>query len=159
MTTEIERANWEFYNQTLRGAQEQLPRNERALATINGTIGEALGKLYVEEHFPAEAKEKAEEMIANVVKAFENRINNLTWMSDSTKVKAIEKLSTTTIKVQPPFYDYKADAAVNYGGIGAVIGLTLSPTGGRKSRSAYVPENRVKPINVFKNASTTRLPS
>ncbi|GHA23401.1 endothelin-converting protein [Salinimicrobium marinum] len=202
LTTEIETANWEFYNKTLRGAQEQLPREERALSTINGTIGEALGKLYVEEHFPAEAKEKAEEMISNVVKAFENRINNLTWMSDSTKVKAIEKLSTTTIKVgypdewkdystleiknpkqggsyfqnmlnaakwnvedniseldepvdktewfmapqivnayynpsyneivfpaailQPPFYDYKADAAVNYGGIGAVIGHEIS---------------------------------
>ncbi|MFD2517617.1 M13 family metallopeptidase [Salinimicrobium flavum] len=202
LTTEIERANWEFYEQTLRGAQEQLPRNERALATINGTIGEALGKLYVEEHFPAEAKEKAEEMIANVVKAFENRIDNLSWMSDSTKVKAKQKLNTTTIKVgypdewkdysslvvekpedggsyfqnmlnagkwnveenmaklgepvdksewfmapqivnayynpsyneivfpaailQPPFYDYKADAAVNYGGIGAVIGHEIS---------------------------------
>jgi putative endopeptidase len=202
LTTEIETANWEFYNKTLRGAQEQLPREERALSTINGTIGEALGKLYVEEHFPAEAKEKAEEMISNVVKAFENRINDLTWMSDSTKVKAIEKLSTTTIKVgypdewkdyssleiknpeqggsyfqnmlnaakwnvedniseldepvdksewfmapqivnayynpsyneivfpaailQPPFYDYKADAAVNYGGIGAVIGHEIS---------------------------------
>ena len=176
--------------------------NERALATINGTIGEALGKLYVEEHFPAEAKAKAEEMIANVVKAFEARINNLSWMGDSTKLKAIEKLSTTTIKVgypdewkdyssleikkpedggsyfqnvlnaakwnvedniselgepvdksewfmapqivnayynpsyneivfpaailQPPFYDYKADAAVNYGGIGAVIGHEIS---------------------------------
>lgn len=202
LTTEIERANWEFYNQTLQGAKEQLPREERALATINGTLGEALGKLYVEEHFPAEAKEKAEEMIANVVKAFETRINALPWMSDSTKVKAIEKLGTTTIKVgypdewkdyssleitkpedggsyyqnmlnvakwnvednisklgepvdksewfmapqivnayynpsyneivfpaailQPPFYDYKADAAVNYGGIGAVIGHEIS---------------------------------
>ena len=202
LTTEIERANWEFYDQTLRGAKEQLPLNERALGTINGTIGEALGKLYVEEHFPAEAKAKAEEMIANVVKAFQARINDLEWMSDSTKVKAIEKLGTTTIKVgypdewkdysdlvvkkpedggsyfqnvlnvakwnvqdniselgepvdksewfmapqivnayynpsyneivfpaailQPPFYDYKADAAVNYGGIGAVIGHEIS---------------------------------
>lgn len=202
LSTEIERANWEFYNQTLQGAQEQLPRQERALSTINRTVGEALGKLYVEEHFPSEAKQKAEEMISNVVKAFENRIDNLTWMSDSTKVKAKEKLSTTTIKVgypdewkdystleisspkdggsyfqnmlnasrwnvednisklgepvdktewfmapqivnayynpsyneivfpaailQPPFYDYKADAAVNYGGIGAVIGHEIS---------------------------------
>ena len=202
LTTDIERANWEFYEKTLRGAQEQLPRNERALASINGTIGEALGKLYVEKHFPAEAKATAEEMIQNVVKAFENRIDNLAWMSDSTKVKAKEKLNTTTIKVgypdewkdysslevkqpeeggsyfqnmlnaakwnvqqdiaelgkpvdksewfmapqivnayynpsyneivfpaailQPPFYDYKADAAVNYGGIGAVIGHEIS---------------------------------
>ena len=202
LTTDIEQANWEFYEKTLRGAQEPLPRNERALATINGTIGEALGKLYVEKHFPAEAKQKAEEMIQNVVKAFENRIDNLTWMSDSTKVKAKQKLNTTQIKVgypdewkdysevdikepaeggsyfqnmlnaakwnvkediaelgkpvdksewfmapqivnayynpsyneivfpaailQPPFYDYKADAAVNYGGIGAVIGHEIS---------------------------------
>lgn len=202
LTTDIERANWEFYSKTLRGAKEQLPRNERALATINGTVGEALGKLYVEKHFPAEAKKKAEEMIQNVVKAFETRIDNLTWMSDSTKIKAKEKLNTTTIKVgypdewkdysnlvvkspedggsyfqnilevtkwnveedmaklgqpvdksewfmapqivnayynpsyneivfpaailQPPFYDYKADAAVNYGGIGAVIGHEIS---------------------------------
>ncbi len=202
LSTEIERANWEFYNQTLQGAQEQLPHKERALSTINRTIGEALGKLYVEEHFPSEAKEKAEEMISNVVRAFENRIDNLAWMSDSTKIKAKEKLGTTTIKVgypdewkdyssleinspknggsyfqnmlnasrwnvednisklgepvdksewfmapqivnayynpsyneivfpaailQPPFYDYKADAAVNYGGIGAVIGHEIS---------------------------------
>ncbi|MHA6278775.1 M13 family metallopeptidase [Salinimicrobium sp. CAU 1759] len=202
LTTEIEDANWEFYEKTLRGAQKPLPRNERALATINQTIGEALGKLYVEEHFPAEAKIQAEEMIQNVVKAFENRIDQLAWMSDSTKVKAKEKLNTTVIKVgypdewkdystveikqpedggsyfqnllniakweteediaelgkpvdksewfmapqivnayynpayneivfpaailQPPFYDYKADAAVNYGGIGAVIGHEIS---------------------------------
>ncbi len=202
LTTEIEEANWEFYEKTLRGAQKPLPRNERALATINGTVGEALGKLYVEEHFPAEAKASAEEMIQNVVKAFENRIDQLSWMSDSTKVKAKQKLNTTQIKVgypdewkdystlevqkpedggsyfqnmlnaskwnveenmaklgepvdksewfmapqivnayynpsyneivfpaailQPPFYDYKADAAVNYGGIGAVIGHEIS---------------------------------
>ena len=202
LTTEIEDANWDFYGKTLTGAQKQLPRNERALATINQSIGEALGKLYVEEHFPAEAKKKAEEMIQNVIKAYENRIDKLTWMSDSTKVKAKQKLETTTIKVgypdewkdysklevkspeqggsyfqnmlnaarwnvqkdiadlgepvdkkewfmapqivnayynpsyneivfpaailQPPFYDYKADAAVNYGGIGAVIGHEIS---------------------------------
>ena len=202
LSTEIETANWEFYNKTLQGAQEQRPRDERALQTINWTIGEALGKLYVEEHFPAEAKEQAEEMIANIIKAYENRINNLSWMSEDTKKKAIEKLGTTTIKVgypdewkdysgleisnveedgsyfqnmmnvskwrtadnmsklgqpvdktewfmppqivnayynpsyneivfpaailQPPFYDYKADAAINYGGIGAVIGHEIS---------------------------------
>ncbi len=202
LSTDIERANWEFYNQTLQGAKEQRPLKERALGTVNRTLGEALGKLYVEENFPPEAKEKAQEMIANIIKAYEKRIDNLTWMSDSTKVKAKEKLGTTTIKVgypdqwkdysglqiagpkqdgslfqnmmnaskwnveetmdklgkpvdksewfmppqtvnayynpsyneivfpaailQPPFYDYKADAAVNYGGIGAVIGHEIS---------------------------------
>jgi len=203
LSTEIEKANWEFYSKTLQGAKEQRPLKERALATVNGSLGEALGKLYVEENFPPEAKEKAQEMIANIIKAFEVRINNLSWMSDSTKVKAIEKLGTTVVKVgypdewkdysdlaiskpgdkdgsffqnmlnaskwrvnetmaklgkpvdktewfmppqtvnayynpsyneivfpaailQPPFYDYKADAAVNYGGIGAVIGHEIS---------------------------------
>lgn len=110
LSTEIERANWEFYDQTLQGAKEQRPLNERALGTVNGTLGEALGKLYVEEKFPPEAKVKAQEMIANIIKAYEVRINNLTWMSDSTKIKAIEKLGTTTIKVGYPdtWKDYSA---------------------------------------------------
>jgi len=153
----------------------------------------------VSEKFPPEAKVKAKSMIANVLKAFENRINNLAWMSENTKLKAIEKLKATTVKIgypdkwkdysdlkiekensyfenmqnvsvwrfkenisklskpvdktewhmspqtvnayfnpsyneivfpaailQPPFYDYKADDAVNYGGIGAVIGHEIS---------------------------------
>ncbi|MDT0690883.1 M13 family metallopeptidase [Salegentibacter sp. F188] len=202
LTTELEHENWEFYDKTLQGAQEQRPRNERALSTVNGTVGEALGRLYVEQHFPAEAKEKAQEMIGNIIKAYENRINELPWMSEDTKKKALEKLESFTVKVgypdewedysaleikspeeggsyfqnlmnaqrwrveenlaelgqpvdksewymppqtvnayynpsyneivfpaailQPPFYDYKADAAVNYGGIGAVIGHEIS---------------------------------
>ena len=202
LTTDLERESWEFYSKTLGGAKEQRPRDERALGSINGVLGEALGKLYVEEHFPAEAKEKAQEMVANILKAYENRINNLSWMSEDTKKKALEKLSTFNVKIgypdewkdysdleivspanggsyfqnmlnaqkwrvaenmadlgepvdktewfmspqtvnayynpryneivfpaailQPPFYDYKADAAVNYGGIGAVIGHEIS---------------------------------
>ena len=203
LTSEIEKTNWDFYDKELQGAKQQRPLNERALQMVNGTIGEALGKLYVDKYFPAEAKEKAQEMIANVIKAYQNRINQVTWMSDSTKAKAIAKLETTRIKVgypdewkdysnlevtspkdgngslfqnlmntakwnvkedmdklgepvnkdewfmspqivnayynpsyneivfpaailQPPFYDYKADAAVNYGGIGAVIGHEIS---------------------------------
>lgn len=199
LSVALEKANWEFYSKTLRGAKEQRPRNERALATVNRTVGEALGQLYVAEKFPPEAKEKAEKMIANVLKAFEHRINNVAWMSAETKVKAIEKLNATTVKIgypdkwkdysnlsisnentyfenmknaavwrfheninklgkpvdksewhmspqtvnayfnpsyneivfpaailQPPFYNYTADAAVNYGGIGAVIGHEIS---------------------------------
>src|SRR5690606_15998770 len=102
LSTEIERASWDFYSKTLQGAQQQRPLNERALATVNGSLGEALGKLYVEENFPPEAKEKAQEMIENIIKAFEVRINNLTWMTESTKVKAIEKLGTTVVKVGYP---------------------------------------------------------
>jgi len=199
LTTEIEKANWDFYSKTLNGAKKQRPADERALATVNSTVGEALGKLYVDEMFPPEAKEKAEKMIANVIQAYKNRIMNLDWMDPQTKEKAIEKLNKFTVKIgypdkwedyslmevssdkgyyenmtavinwgfkknlseisepvdktkwgmspqtvnayfnpfnneivfpaailQPPFYDYKADDAVNYGGIGAVIGHEIS---------------------------------
>lgn len=202
LSNEIEKVNWDFYSKDLSGAKAQRPRDERALQTINWTIGEALGKLYVEQKFPPEAKEKAQKMIKNVILSFENRINALAWMSEETKIKAIEKLKATKIKIaypdkwkdysqmkivsiknggsyfqnmlnitkfnfnkdlsmldkpvdksewfmapqvvnayfnpsyneivfpaailQPPFYNYKADDAVNYGGIGAVIGHEIS---------------------------------
>lgn len=202
LSTNLETANWEFYGKTLTGAVKQRPRDERALQVINGSVGEALGKLYVEKMFPAEAKAKAEKMIKNIFLAFENRINNLPWMSAETKASAIAKLHKSQIKVgypdkwkdysaltikspeeggtyfsnsinlarwstkedidklykpvdktewhmspqtvnayynpsyneivfpaailQPPFYNYQADEAVNYGGIGAVIGHEIS---------------------------------
>ncbi|MDW5289985.1 M13 family metallopeptidase [Formosa sp. PL04] len=202
LSDELDYANWEFYNKTLRGDIKQRPRDERALQTINWTVGEALGKLYVDKKFPPEAKAKAEEMIKNVILAFENRIAVLPWMSEDTRQKAIEKLRATQIKIaypdtwkdysaleimsigdggtylqniqnarawnfqedidklgkpvdksewymapqvvnayfnpsyneivfpaailQPPFYNYQADDAVNYGGIGAVIGHEIS---------------------------------
>ena len=202
LSTDLEKANWDFYSKEMRGAKKQRPRDERALANLNGAIGEALGKLYVEKMFPPEAKKKAKEMIDNVMLGFEARITQLPWMSEVTKEKALEKLHKLTVKIaypdkwrdyselqvkgirnggtyfenainvtkwnfnndmaklgkevdrtewgmspqtvnayfnpvnneivfpaailQPPFYDYKADEAVNYGGIGAVIGHEIS---------------------------------
>lgn len=202
LTTAIENANFEFYGKTLTGAVKQRPAEERALATVNGRLGEALGKLYVAKKFPPEAKAKAQAMIANVMQAFDNRINNLPWMTKATKENAKNKLNKFRVKIgypdkwkdystldvkapeqggtyfensrmyalwshkkniekmgkpvdkeewgmspqtvnayfsptnneivfpaailQPPFYDYKADEAVNYGGIGAVIGHEIS---------------------------------
>ncbi len=199
LTTEIEKTNWDFYSSYLRGSEKQRPADERALATVNGTVGEALGQLYVDAKFPPEAKAKAEMMIANVIEAFKERIKKLDWMGDTTKAKAIEKLDKFTVKIaypdkwedyatmqvaadksyydnmtaaskwnelksyakigkpvdktewgmspqtvnayfnplnneivfpaailQPPFYNYEADEAVNYGGIGAVIGHEIS---------------------------------
>jgi len=199
LSSEIELADWEFYSKTLDGAEEQRPLRERALASVNGMVGEAVGKLYVDQKFPKEAKEKAEVMIADIIDAFQARIQNLEWMGEDTKAKAIEKLDKFTVKIgypdkwkdysdlevkegqsyyenvmavsnwhfnrtlekidepvdrtewgmspqtvnayfsplnneivfpaailQPPFYDYKADDAVNYGGIGAVIGHEIS---------------------------------
>lgn len=199
LTTDINKANWDFYSKTLSGTKVQRPAEERALGTVNGTVGEAIGKLYVEAKFPPEAKAKAEEMIADVITAFQNRIKDLDWMTEDTKTKAIEKLDKFTVKIaypdewedyselmvkegnsyaenmmavanwslkknlseigekvdktewgmppqtvnayfnplnneivfpaailQPPFYNYTADDAVNYGGIGAVIGHEIS---------------------------------
>lgn len=199
LTTAIETADWEFYSNYLRGAEKQRPADERALATVNRSVGEALGQLYVDAKFPPEAKAKAEKMIDNVIEAYKVRIQKLDWMGDSTKIKAIEKLNKFTVKIaypdqwedyssmavsgdktyfdnmvavdqwrledtfsnigepvdkskwsmspqtvnayfnplnneivfpaailQPPFYNYTADEAVNYGGIGAVIGHEIS---------------------------------
>ena len=202
LSTDIDKANFEFYGKILDGQKEQRPLEERALATVNWTIGEAVGKLYVDKMFPPEAKAKAKEMITYLQKAYKVRINKLPWMSDETKKKAIHKVESLQIKIgypdkwkdysslqikapadggtyfennlavsrwhfdeniaklgkpvdktewgmapqivnayynpsyneivfpaailQPPFYDYQADEAVNYGGMGAVIGHEIS---------------------------------
>ena len=199
LTSEIEYTNWEFYGKALNGVESMQPAEERALETVQNSVGEAIGKVYVDAKFPPEAKEKAEQMIANVIKAFQIRINALDWMTEETKAKAIEKLDKFTVKIaypdvwedysalqvvegnsfvenmfavfkwsfeenlseigepvdktkwgmppqmvnayfnpinneivfpaailQPPFYNYTADDAVNYGGIGAVIGHEIS---------------------------------
>ncbi len=102
LTTAIDEANFDFYSKTLTGAIAQRPIEERALQIVNGTVGEALGKLYVEKKFPAEAKEIAKEMVDYVFKAFENRINNLPWMTPATRKGAIEKLHKSTVKIGYP---------------------------------------------------------
>lgn len=201
LSNDFEVAKFNFYSKYLRGVEEQSPRWKRVLRTTNGFLGEAIGQLYVAETFPPEAKKKAQAMVDNIKVAFGERIQNLEWMSDETKEKALKKLSTFTVKIgypdkwkdygnmqvangedasyfanvmagskfnyeeslkdlgqpvdktkwgmspqtvnayynplfneivfpagilQPPFYNYKADEAVNYGGIGAVIGHEIS---------------------------------
>ena len=110
LTTEIEKTNWEFYSKRLYGSKAQRPAEERALETVNGSVGEAIGQLYVDAKFPPEAKFKAEKMIANVIQAFQVRIKNLEWMSEITKTKAIEKLDKFTVKIAYPdkWKDYSA---------------------------------------------------
>ncbi|GGA68054.1 peptidase M13 [Neiella marina] len=186
--------NFDFYRRTLRGIEEQQPRWKLAVQDIDSMMGEAVGKLYVEEHFKPEAKERMETLVANLIKAFEISIKDLDWMTEETKVQALDKLGKFTPKIgypdkwrdysaleivagdlvgnvrraanyeyqfmldklgkpidktewhmtpqtvnayynpvnneivfpaailQPPFFDMEADDAVNYGGIGAVIG-------------------------------------
>ena len=188
-----------FNARYLNGIDRMRPRWKRVLEVTDNNLGEAIGKLWVAEAFPPEAKKKAQEMVENIKLAFADRIKQLDWMSDSTKQKALEKLSKFTVKIgypdkwknygglvvekagsyytnavnasrfkvrqqidklgkpvdrtewgmtpqtvnayynpqfneivfpagilQLPFYDYRADEAVNYGGIGAVIGHEIS---------------------------------
>ncbi|MDG4951043.1 M13 family peptidase [Weeksellaceae bacterium KMM 9724] len=202
LNSDLEQMHFDFYEKELKGIDEMRARDKRALGTVNSTIGQAFGKVYVAEYFPAEAKEKAEEMVRYVRKAFQDHINSNTWMTDSTKVKALAKLEKFNVKIgypdqwkdysgltikspkdggsfyenmkniaawqfqenldkigkdvdksewfmppqmvnayyspsfneivfpaailQPPFYNFKADAAVNFGGMGAVIGHEIS---------------------------------
>ncbi|MDX1537024.1 M13 family metallopeptidase [Arsukibacterium sp.] len=183
-----------FYGTTLSGTEQQQPRWKRAVDASDQVLGELTGKLYVERHFKPEAKARMEELVANLIKAYELSINELEWMTEETKVAAQEKLSKFTPKIgypdkwkdysaleikaddlvgnfirashwgydqmvaklgqpidrsewfmtpqtvnayynpvnneivfpaailQPPFFNMDADDAVNYGGIGGVIG-------------------------------------
>ena len=90
------------YQQTISGQKVQTPRWQRMSNLTDGTIGELLGQLYVEKHFKPEAKVRMDEMIKNLVKAYEIRIKNLDWMSDVTKKKALDKLMAFTPKIGYP---------------------------------------------------------
>lgn len=92
LSTKIETAHWEFYGNFLEKEVKQKSRDERALKLINAKLRILMGQFYMEKKFPVEAKLKAEKMVKNIVLAYQNRINNLTWMSAETKTKAFEKL-------------------------------------------------------------------
>ena len=202
LNKELDDLNFNFYSKYLQGQREQRPMNKRGLGVINGILGEAFGKLYVEKYFPAEAKAQMETYIDYLKKSFAQHIAENDWMSPETKEKAQEKLSKFTVKIaypdtwkdyskltltapanggtyyknlqnitewqyaknldkvgkpvdktewgmspqtvnayysgsnneivfpaailQPPFFNFKADPAVNFGGIGAVIGHEIS---------------------------------
>ena len=102
LSDEIEAENFDFYSRTMRGVQEQQPRWKRAVSVVGSVLGEAVGQMYVEKYFPAEAKTRMTELVGNLQKALGERIQNLDWMSDATKAKALEKLSTFTVKIGYP---------------------------------------------------------
>jgi putative endopeptidase len=191
---ELVEANFDFYGRTLTGAQELRARWKRGVALVQGVLGEAVGKVYVERHFPPAHKDRMARLVGTLVEAYRESITALDWMGEGTKVKALAKLDAFTPKIgypvkwrdysaltlapddlvgnvrrasafeqdrelnkigtpidrdewfmtpqtvnayynpgmneivfpaailQPPFFDADADDAVNYGGIGAVIG-------------------------------------
>lgn len=194
LPAEMDEANFAFYGTELRGTPKQRERWKRGVAAVNGAMGEAVGKIYVERHFPPESKVQMQELVANLRTALDERLDTLPWMSEETKEQAHAKLEKFTPKIgypdkwrdysdlvvvegeayqnaananefgwnwsisrlggpvdktewgmtpqrvnayyspprneivfpaailQPPFFDPNADPAVNYGGIGAVIG-------------------------------------
>jgi len=99
----------DFDTETMRGQQEQKPRWKRVLSVVDGAVGHQLGKMYTDKYFTAAAKTRMMELVNNLEKAFEARINKLDWMSDSTKVKAQEKLHAFIKKIGYPdkWRDYK----------------------------------------------------
>ncbi len=94
--------NFDFYSKELRGTPEQRPLWRRGVSTVNGALGEVVGKVYVKKHFPPEAKERMETLVANLLKAYEQSINELDWMSADTKKEALDKLSKFTPKIGYP---------------------------------------------------------
>ena len=119
LTEEIFMQNFEFYGRTLSGRQEPTPLWKRAVAMVNGTLGEAVGVMYVEKYFPEENKARMLDLVKNLQIALGERIQALEWMSDETKTKALEKLNTFTVKIGYPdkWRDYTAleiDPALTY---------------------------------------------
>lgn len=98
----FEAARFNFYGKALQGQPEMLPRWKRVLNTTSGYMDEAVGQLYVEKFFPPEAKERMIVLIDNLKKAFAIRIENLEWMEDATKTKALAKLQSMRVKVGYP---------------------------------------------------------
>ena len=103
-------ANFDFYDKVLSGKKEISPRWKRAVASVDGALGEAVGQLYVEKYFPAEAKQRMETLVANLKQAFAERLLALTWMSEETKAKALDKLTSMGVKIGYPdkWTDYSA---------------------------------------------------
>lgn len=95
-------ASFDFYDRVMSGKEEQEPRWKRVMAIPNSMLGEAVGKLYVEKYFPEENKEYMLKLVDNLRNALGKHIQDLPWMSEETKAKALEKLSTFTVKIGYP---------------------------------------------------------
>ena len=94
--------SFDFYNRTMAGQKEKKPRWKRAVSMIDGALGEEVGRLYVEKYFSHDAKKRMQQLVKNLQRAYAMRIENLDWMSDNTKQKALEKLSTFKAKIGYP---------------------------------------------------------
>ena len=110
LNSEIVDENFAFYGTTLSGTPQLRERWKRGVALVEGSLGEAIGKIYVERHFPPAAKARMEGLVANLIEAYRQSINGLEWMSQETKTKAIAKLEKFRPKIGYPdkWRDYSA---------------------------------------------------
>lgn len=102
LTTEIYDAHFDFYGRVMAGKTEQSPLWKRAVHIVNGSLGEAVGQMYVKKYFPEENKARMLKLVKNLQKSLGERIEAQEWMSDTTKAKAQEKLAAFTIKIGYP---------------------------------------------------------
>ncbi len=102
LTTDIFMENFNFYGKILSGREEPSPLWKRAVSTVDGTLGEAVGQMYVAKYFPAENKARMLELVGNLQVALGQRIDEQSWMSDQTKAKAHEKLTSFIVKIGYP---------------------------------------------------------
>jgi putative endopeptidase len=104
----VEEENFAFFGKVLSGQEQQEPRWKRSAHVIDGSIGEALGQLYVEKYFPPEAKARMNDLVENLKAVFKDRLQKVDWMTDATRAKALEKFARFTQKIGYPakFRDY-----------------------------------------------------
>lgn len=99
LSEKLVKERFKFFGKVLSGAEKIIPRWKRTLLEIDHTLGDVLGKLYVEKFFPSEAKKRMNSMIDDIFEAYEERIKNLDWMSPKTKKRALQKLSLIDRKI------------------------------------------------------------
>ena len=102
LSDEVEAANFDFFGKTMRGRQQNFPRWKRATNMVEGQMGEALGRMYVKQFFPPAAKERMEKLVKNLQSSLAERIQAQTWMSDTTKAAALDKLNHFYVKIGYP---------------------------------------------------------
>ena len=133
LTKALDQQNFEFYEKTLSGVEEQREDWRRATSLVDDLLGEVVGRVYVKRHFPPEAKERMLELVGNLVKAYEISINELDWMTEETKVQALDKLHKFTPMIGYPdeWRDYSA------------LDIEADDLYGNMERAAYAEYRRI----------------
>ena len=110
LTGDFVDANFDFYGRTLTGTPEMRARWKRGVSLVEGVMGEAVGRIYVEKHFPPAAKQEMDELVANLIEAYRQSIQKLEWMGEDTRDRALDKLGKFTPKIGYPvkWRDYSA---------------------------------------------------